>query len=53
MEEASSQYDSVKLSVQDNNIRGYSFRCNLGFKVTKKCDCDNFCDLSMEFKKET
>ena len=53
MEEASSQYDSVKLSVQDNNIRGYSFRCNLGFKVTKKCDCDNFCNLSMELKKDT
>ena len=52
MKEAfSSQYNSVKLSVQDNNIRGYSFRCNLGFKVTKKCDCDNFCNLSMELKR--
>ena len=52
MKEAfSSQYNSVKLSVQDNNISGYSFRCNLGFKVTKKCDCDNFCNLSMKLKK--
>lgn len=45
------QYNSIKLSVQDNNISGYSFWCKLGFKITQKCDCNNFCNLSMELKK--
>lgn len=47
------QYHSIKLSVQDNNISGCSFWRKLGFKTTKKCDCDNFCNLSMELKKES
>ena len=52
-ESFNAQYNKVKLSVQDNNISGYSFWCKLGFKVTQKCDCDNFCNLSMELKKDT
>ncbi|MCI8387697.1 MAG: GNAT family N-acetyltransferase [Clostridiales bacterium] len=49
-ESFSTQYSSIKLSVQDNNICGYSFWSKLGFKVTKKCKCDNFYNLSMELK---
>lgn len=51
-ESFNAQYHSIKLSVQDNNISGCSFWRKLGFKTTKKSDCDNFCNLSMELKKE-
>lgn len=50
-ESFNAQYNTIKLSVQDNNISGCSFWRKLGFKVTQKCDCDNFCNLSMELKK--
>ncbi len=46
------QYHSIKLSVQDNNISGCSFWRKLGFKTTKKINCGNFFNLSMELKKE-
>lgn len=49
----SAKFISVKLSVQDNNISGYSFWRKLGFKVTNKCNCNDFYNLSMELKKET
>ena len=52
-ESFNAQYNSIKLSVQDNNISGCSFWRKLGFKVTQKYDCDNFCNLSMELKKDT
>ena len=50
-ESFNAQYNTIKLSVQDNNISGCSFWRKLGFKVTQKCDCDNFCNLSMELKR--
>ena len=50
-ESFNAKYNTIKLSVQDNNISGCSFWRKLGFKVTQKCDCDNFCNLSMELKK--
>lgn len=50
-EALNAQFNSIKLSVQDNNISGCSFWRKLGFKTTKKCDCYNFCNLSMELKK--
>lgn len=50
-ESLNAQYNSIKLSVQDNNISGCSFWYKLGFKTTKKCDCNNFCNLSMELEK--
>lgn len=46
------KFISVKLSVQDNNIGGYYFWRKFGFKVTNKCNCDDFYNLSMELKKE-
>lgn len=50
-ESFNAKYNTIKLSVQDNNISRCSFWRKLGFKVTQKCDCDNFCNLSMELKK--
>ena len=52
-ESFNAKYNTIKLSVQDNNISRCSFWRKLGFKVTQKCDCDNFCNLSMELKKDT
>lgn len=43
------EYKSVKLSVQDNNISGFSFWKKLGFYVTEKIHCNGFCNLSMEY----
>lgn len=43
------EYKSVKLSVQDNNISGFSFWKKLGFYVTEKTLCNGFCNLSMEY----
>lgn len=42
-------YKSVKLSVQDNNISGFSFWKKLGFYVTERNQCSGFCNLSMEY----
>lgn len=50
-ESFNTQYNTIKLSVQDNNISGCSFWCKLGFKITQKYDCDNFYNLSMELKR--
>ncbi len=44
-------YKSLKLSVQENNISGYSFWKRLGFKVTDKTECDGFQNLSMELSR--
>ena len=46
-------YTCIKLSVQDNNISGYSFWTKLGFEITEKCECCGFCNLSMELKRGT
>lgn len=43
------KYSSVKLSVQDNNISGFSFWKKLGFYVTERNQCSGFCNLSMEY----
>lgn len=42
-----SGYTAVKLSVQDNNISGYSFWKNLGFDAVNKTQCDGFYNISM------
>lgn len=42
-------YRSVRLSVQDNNISGFSFWKKLGFYVKGITDCTGFCNLSMEY----
>lgn len=52
-ESLNAQYGAIKLSVQDNNIGGYSFWRKHGFEVTQRCDCNNFCNLSMELKKSS
>lgn len=44
-------YKSVKLSVQDNNISGFSFWKKLGFYVTEANHCNGFCNLSMEYNR--
>lgn len=46
------KYNSIKLSVQDNNISGCSFWRKLGFQITQKCDCNNYFNLSMKLGKE-
>lgn len=46
-----SQYTSVKLSVQDNNISGYLFWKKLGFSLKEKTICNGFYNLSMELKR--
>lgn len=43
-----SNYKKLKLSVQDNNISGYSFWESLGFEIIDKIECDGFYNLSME-----
>jgi ribosomal protein S18 acetylase RimI-like enzyme len=43
-----SKYNSIKLSVQDNNHSGYSFWTKLGFEIVEKTKCDGFYNLSME-----
>ncbi|MBE6716443.1 MAG: GNAT family N-acetyltransferase [Ruminococcaceae bacterium] len=48
----SSGYATIKLSVQDNNVSGYSFWKKLGFKAVKKTSCDGFYNLSMELKSD-
>lgn len=44
------RYGTVKLSVQDNNISGFSFWKKLGFYVSDKTPCSGFCNLSMEYR---
>ena len=46
-----SNYARIKLSVQDNNISGFSFWKKLGFEITEKCECGGFYNLSMELKR--
>ena len=46
------KYNSIKLSVQDNNISGCSFWHKLGFQITQKCDCNNYFNLSMKLEKQ-
>lgn len=41
-------YKTLKLSVQDNNMSGYSFWESLGFKIIDKTKCEGFYNLSME-----
>ncbi len=45
-------YASIKLSVQDNNVSGYTFWKKLGFKAVKKTKCDGFNNISMELKRD-
>ena len=47
-----SEYDSVKLSVQENNVSGYAFWRKLGFKVVDKTKCDGFYNLSMKLNRD-
>ncbi len=47
-----SKYNSIKLSVQDNNHSGYSFWKKLGFKIIGKIKCDGFYNLSMELTRD-
>lgn len=52
IEEAfNTKYNTVKLSVQDNNISGCSFWRKLGFQITEKRDCGHFFNLSMKLRK--
>lgn len=41
-ESLNAQYNTIKLSVKDNNISGCSFWHKLGFEIIQKYDCDNF-----------
>ena len=41
-------YHALKLSVQSNNISGYSFWQKMGFKVVAETQCDGFINYSME-----
>ena len=43
-----SDYQALRLSVQDNNMSGYSFWESLGFKIIDKTKCDDFYNLSMK-----
>ena len=45
-----SDYKSLKLSVQVNNVSGYSFWESLGFRIIDKTECDGFNNLSMELR---
>ena len=47
----SSGYTSVKLSVQDNNVSGYSFWRKMGFECVDTTQCNGFNNISMELKK--
>ena len=40
-------FSDMQLSVQDNNIAGYSFWKKVGFCETAVCPCDGFNNLSM------
>ncbi len=40
-------FSDIQLSVQDNNIAGYSFWKKLGFYEIATCTCDGFNNLSM------
>ena len=37
------------LSVQDNNVAGYSFWKSLGFRIVDRSICDGFTNLSMQY----
>lgn len=39
----------IRLSVQDNNISGFSFWKHLGFSVIAESECENFKNLTMEY----
>lgn len=43
-----SNYNTLQLSVQDNNMSGYSFWESLGFKIIDRTKCAGFYNLSMK-----
>ena len=43
------EYKTIKLSVQDNNISGFSFWKKIGFSITEIYGCNGFSNLSMEY----
>ncbi len=47
----SSNYASIKLSVQDNNISGYPFWQKIGFKSVDTNKCNGFNNISMELNR--
>ena len=46
-----SGFKTLKLSVQDNNVSGYSFWQKLGFKSVKRTKCDGFYNISMKLNR--
>ncbi len=42
-------FNDIQLSVQDNNIPGYSFWKKQGFCCIKETQCDGFVNLSMKY----
>ena len=45
-----SDYKSIKLSVQDNNVSGYPFWQKFGFKKVKRTKCNGFYNISMKLR---